>query len=69
MYIHKKEHLDEEAWKTLGKGDKMTQEKWREDVPVNLRVFDGVEWEELRAKGLVVRGDWSKVAPAYVVPE
>jgi hypothetical protein len=67
VYIHKNEHIPEDEWKKRVKNT--TQEEWREMQPVNLRCFEGVEWEELREKGLIERGDWSKVDPKYVVPE
>ena len=67
IYIHKKEHVDEEYWKKY-KGD-ASQERWRRTQPVNLRIFDGVDWEVLREKGLIERGDWSMMEPMYVIPE
>ena len=66
VYIHKKENVPAEQWE---KWRKSSQEAWRRTVPVNLRCFEGVEWEALKEKGLVVKGNWSRVKPKYVVPE
>ena len=34
-------------------------------MAVNLRCFEGVEWDDIK----VVKGYWSKMEPKYVVPE
>lgn len=67
IYIHKKEAIPVEHWKKH-KGD-ASQDSWRLKQPVNLRVFEGVEWDVLREKGLIEQGDGSKIDPKYVVPE
>jgi hypothetical protein len=67
VYIRKKEHIPEEQWKKW-KGD-ASQESWRSTTPVNLRCFEGVEWEALREKGLIRRNHWAKAEPLYVCPE
>jgi hypothetical protein len=65
--IHRKEQIPAEYWKKYGEDE--SQESWRWEQPVNLRCFEGVEWDVLREKGLVERGDWPKVEPVYVCPE
>lgn len=67
VYIDRREDISAEQWKKY-EGD-ASQESWRLELSVNLRIFDGVEWEVLREKGLIERGDWSKAEPKYVVPE
>jgi len=68
VYIHKKEHIPEEQWKKW-KGD-ASQETWRGTTPVNLRCFEGVEWEELRKEGMIRRTHLgAKLEPLYVCPE
>jgi hypothetical protein len=67
MYIHKKDTIDADEWKRL-KGD-ADPSGWRATVPVNLRCFEGVEWDGLREKGLIGKWQWGKLDPAYVVPE
>ena len=68
LYIHKRNNIPAAEWKKW-KGDASPKE-WNATVPVNLRCFEGVEWEELREKGLIKRGDWgSKAEPQYVCPE
>lgn len=38
--------------------------EWEGKLPVNLRCFEGVEWEEVEVK----RGDWRNQGIEYVVP-
>ena len=66
MYIHKKEEIPAELWKEY-KGD-TSQESWRQTQPVNLRCFEDVEWEVLREKDLIKRGDGAMADPLYVCP-
>ena len=42
-----------------------TKPETSDQIGVNLRCFEGVEWDQLK----VVKGYWSKVDPQYVVPE
>lgn len=67
VYCRKKENIPADAWKKE-KGEEK-QEEWRSHVPVNLRCFEGVEWEALREKGIIERGRWSQVGEPYVCPE
>jgi len=38
--------------------------EWEKGLPVNLRCFEGVEWEEIEVK----RGNWKDVGVPYEVP-
>ena len=67
VYIHKREHIPEDLWKKYNQDE--TQEEWRLQQPVNLRIFEGVDLESLKEKGLIERCEWSKMEPQYVVPE
>lgn len=67
MYCHKKENIPADVWRKE-KGEQ-TPEESRSHVPVNLRCFEGVEWEALREKGIIRRGRWSQVGGTYVPPE
>lgn len=67
VYLKKKDYVPEDRWKKW-RGD-ASQETWRSIVTLNLRCFDGVDWEGLREKGLIEPNDWSKVEPLYVCPE
>lgn len=40
-------------------------EKWDAGLPVNLRCFDGVEWEEIEVK----KGYWKDVGAEYTVAD
>lgn len=49
------------------------QEEWYGELPINLRLFEGVEWASKVGEGQksinVKKGDWKKWGEPYVVPE
>jgi hypothetical protein len=47
-----------------GSVDTAKDPAWEKALPVNLRCFEGVEWDEIEVK----RGDYKSVGIEYVVP-
>lgn len=44
--------------------DKSKVPDWEKEIPINLRCFEGVEWDEIEVK----KGNWKSVGNEYVVP-
>ena len=47
----------------FAKYSKKDQKAWEEILPVNLRCFEGVEWDKIEVK----KGDFKAVEPKYEV--
>jgi hypothetical protein len=55
--------IGEIRWKEFH--TKSPYERHFEELPINLRLFEGVDWDEMT----VPRGNWSTVGEKYVCPE
>lgn len=49
----------------LGSVDTEKEPEWEKELPVNLRCFEGVEWDDVQVR----RGDWKNYGKLYAVPE
>ena len=60
----KKLDVGEERWKAEHPTVDYAKEHLN-SMPLNLRIFEGVEWEDIK----IPRGNWSKRGPKYVCPD
>jgi hypothetical protein len=66
----RKFEIDPETW---AKNPQGTYQEWFEGLPMNLRLFEDVEWADRVGEGEksidIKKGNWKTIGEKYVVPE